>query len=558
MQIKHVKIRRFRGIEKLDWSLGKRVVCLVGPNDSTKTTILDAIEYALAPRWYTPFGDTDFYQCKHADGLEIEVTVGELPSELLTDNRFGLDLRGWHPTDGLKDEPDDECEKVLAVRLRVGESLEPQWTVTHNRNPEGRSISWQDRARLGVARLGADTDRHLAWGRGSALARLTEDPENINLAVAQAQRLARKAVADADMAALQSVATKAQEEAKKLGVLATTAYGAKLDLKAIGVGLGAVSLHDGEIPLACFGLGTRRLVSLALQLAQTKDGAVVLIDEIEQGLEPHRLRGLIDQLAVTKGQVIMTSHSPTAIQALGAERLGLVRHPAGNTSVQTLDSEINTTIDEAPEAVLSRKLIVCEGKTEQGLCYAMDCYWSTTGAAESFACTGVAVVYGGGTSAAARAMKWRALGYDVALLGDSDTPTRPDDTALKEAGVTVVRWADNVAVEKRVCRDVPEPALDEVLALAADLADADAVPKVRHALSLTNPSDLSVAAWREAGCQCGRIRDTLSDVAANKRWFKSVEAGRRLGEIIARHLPSIQNSDLAKKLEELRRWAHGG
>jgi AAA ATPase domain len=50
MQIRHISIKNFRGIQKMDWALHSQIVCLVGAGDSTKSTILDAIEYALSPR----------------------------------------------------------------------------------------------------------------------------------------------------------------------------------------------------------------------------------------------------------------------------------------------------------------------------------------------------------------------------------------------------------------------------------------------------------------------------------------------------------------------------
>jgi predicted ATP-binding protein involved in virulence len=61
MHIRHVHIRRFRGIVSLDWDVKAQLVCLVGPGDSTKTTILDAISYALSPRWSLPIHDGDFH-----------------------------------------------------------------------------------------------------------------------------------------------------------------------------------------------------------------------------------------------------------------------------------------------------------------------------------------------------------------------------------------------------------------------------------------------------------------------------------------------------------------
>ena len=54
MRIRHISIKNFRGIKELDWKVTGDFVCLIGPGDSTKSTILDAIECALYPRWNFP------------------------------------------------------------------------------------------------------------------------------------------------------------------------------------------------------------------------------------------------------------------------------------------------------------------------------------------------------------------------------------------------------------------------------------------------------------------------------------------------------------------------
>ena len=61
MKIKYIKIHNFRGISQLDWDVSGRFVCLIGPGDSTKSTILEAIELALTPRRTVTFDDADFY-----------------------------------------------------------------------------------------------------------------------------------------------------------------------------------------------------------------------------------------------------------------------------------------------------------------------------------------------------------------------------------------------------------------------------------------------------------------------------------------------------------------
>ena len=81
----------------------------------------------------------------------------------------------------------------MTVRLRVDDDLEPQWTVTKESNDEGRVIGWKDRAALQVFRIDDSINTHLAWGRGSALAALTADDDEIDSTLTAASRQAREA-----------------------------------------------------------------------------------------------------------------------------------------------------------------------------------------------------------------------------------------------------------------------------------------------------------------------------------------------------------------------------
>jgi predicted ATP-dependent endonuclease of OLD family len=68
MRIVYVEVDNFRGIS-LRWQPGPRVNCLIGPGDSTKTTVLDAIELAMNPRSYAIADDSDFFGALKSGGL---------------------------------------------------------------------------------------------------------------------------------------------------------------------------------------------------------------------------------------------------------------------------------------------------------------------------------------------------------------------------------------------------------------------------------------------------------------------------------------------------------
>ena len=121
MQIRHVSIKNFRGIQKMGWiSFSNYMLgwCWY----FTKSTILDAIEYALSPKWNLTFEDCDFYSENTDVPIEIIVTVGQIPDELLKQEKFGLEQRGWNEKDGLHDEPQENDEFVLSIRLLVDKS----------------------------------------------------------------------------------------------------------------------------------------------------------------------------------------------------------------------------------------------------------------------------------------------------------------------------------------------------------------------------------------------------------------------------------------------------
>lgn len=253
MRIRKIKIKNFRGVKELDWNLpNANIFCLIGKGDSSKSTILEAVRYAFHPQWNLTFSDSDFHQCKVADSIIIEVTIGELTEEFCSLNKYGHHLRGWDTaTLKLTDEPEDHLESVLTVRLTVDKDLEPKWVVISDRNPDGVPFKQGDRNKVSVGLIGAYSEKQLSWATGTALAKLTET-QSLNELLANASRTARASL-DADrpvsLKNFDAAAEKSQDIAKLLGVPVSDAYKAHLDLSSINLKVGGLALHDGDIPL---------------------------------------------------------------------------------------------------------------------------------------------------------------------------------------------------------------------------------------------------------------------------------------------------------------------
>ncbi len=567
MKLHRLEVQRFRGIKTLDWRVDGDCVCLAGPGDSTKSTILDAVELVLSPRWNVAFDDSDFFNADASEPLSISATVGALPEEWKHDDKFGLAVRGWNPEGELHDEPADGDEIVLTIRLLVDASLEPTWTVVNDRVPEGRPISAKDRERLGCTRLGDFFDRHLSWSRGSVLARLTGDVERIGGVLAEAGRAARSALDTEKLPeAIRKVARDANTIGATVGVTPTTAYQAHLDIQAASVGLGGLALHDGDVPVRRAGMGTRRLLTLALQREAAKAGGVVLVDEVEHGLEPHRIRRLLRTLhdghggaAKQRGQVLMTTHSPTVLGELQAAELRVVRCDGGSTTATVVPSALQPIVLKAAEAFLARKVIVCEGRTELGLCRGLNEWWSEAGM--SFAYHGVALADGEGSSAPRMAVEMARLGYPVLYLGDADQDLVPTTAEMETADVRVLLWDGGVALEQRLALDLPWEGVAEMVAMAMETWGEESVrARVANALCVElaavvgDPID-----WGQLVGGESAVRDAIGLAAKKserkkKGWFKQVSLAEPLAGIVKKHHDAIQQTDLGTKIAALKAW----
>ena len=64
MTVRRIDIRNYRGIRELTWHPGAGLTCLIGPGNSTKTTILDALALTLSPRFSVSLSDSDFFDCQ--------------------------------------------------------------------------------------------------------------------------------------------------------------------------------------------------------------------------------------------------------------------------------------------------------------------------------------------------------------------------------------------------------------------------------------------------------------------------------------------------------------
>lgn len=121
-QIRLLEIKNFRSIKDLAWQPAAGINCLIGPGDSGKSTILDAIDLCLGARRTVQFTDADFSELNVQSPIEITITLGDLSDRLKTLDSYGLFLRGFNAdTKQLEDEPETGLETAMCIKLCVSE-----------------------------------------------------------------------------------------------------------------------------------------------------------------------------------------------------------------------------------------------------------------------------------------------------------------------------------------------------------------------------------------------------------------------------------------------------
>lgn len=563
-QIRKLEVSNFRSIRTLSWLPTPGINCLVGPGDSGKSTILDAIDLCMGARRTIQFTDADFTDLTVDVPIEITITLGALSDRLKTLDAYGLFLRGFDAESGeIEDEPQAELETVLCLRLTVGADLEPVWTLVSDRAAAlgtERYLAWADRQEIAPTRIGSFSDVNLSWKRGSVLNKLSKEKADASAILLAAAREARAQFGDTADEQLSEALAKVKDVADGLGIGGGNDLHALLDAHSVSVSAGTISLHDANgIPLNGMGIGSTRLLIAGLQKEAAAGSAIVLVDEVEHGLEPHRIIQFLNALGAKDSepslQVFMTSHSPVVVRELGLAPLTISRRGSHGPELKRAGDhpELQGTARLFPEAFLAKSVLVCEGATEVGYVRGID-QWQADRGHPSLHAAGTCLISGGGDEMLKRASAFLALGYRTALLRDDDKRPDPVEEASFKSSGKVFKWQEGQKIEVEIFASIPT---DAAIALL-DLALEDLEEHVLDAqLSSASGNKVSIASIR-AEALLGELRPlsrkALGEASGRKAgWFKSVGAMERAArEIIGPNLP--RGEPFKRMTAQIRQW----
>jgi putative ATP-dependent endonuclease of the OLD family len=573
LKVKHIAISNFRGIRSLSWQVKGDFNCIIGAGDTCKTTILTALDYALSPRTALALDDADFYEQDVSEDICIQITLSDWDErqpairEFFRENKFAQYKCGLGDTGPLP-EPEGGTT-AISVSLRVDKSLEPKWSIVKGPDEastqERAPLYASDRAVLGLSRLDVYSDAQFSWARNTILTRLSsaaDNSANLNTVLSALAREMRQTNVSAhpSIAACQSVANTIKREAQDTGVKLSS-LSPKLDIQRQSMTTGAISLHENNVPLRNKGNGSKRLIAAAMQM-QFHDGkSIALVDEIEMGLEPHRIRGVILRLKKTRQQLFTTTHSPVVIRELSVSDNELYvcrRDETGLVKVESIGTvpDIQGAVRSNAEAFLGSKIVACEGVTEIGCLRAYDIFrldadnppvWSL--ATAYFNC-------GGGSKIKVACSQLAQLGFQIAVLCDNDAQDQLNDEdvqSLVASGTHVCQWDKGNSTERQLFTDLPWRCVPEMLTVIGDAHDTlthstivDRIRKDSRAIALALTADSNQ--WSESPL----LRQVIGDLAHEDRWIKRTDYAGRAFHFALPHLPDA--CTIKTKLAALWAW----
>jgi putative ATP-dependent endonuclease of OLD family len=295
---------------------------------------------------------------------------------------------------------------------------------------------------------------------------------------------------------------------------------------------------------------------------------MVLLDELEYGLEPHRIIRLLGSLGaklpVAPLQVFMTTHSPAALAELSGDQVFVTRLAGTAHSVQPVgvSNICQGTIRIAPDAFLARSVIVCEGASEVGLIRGLDLHRVSDGLG-SISAQGVALVDSDGGDPdriVNRAAMLQGFGYRSAVLRDDDKRPAPAvEASFVAAGGPVFTWQDGRCLEQELFGSLAPTDVGALVQRAVEFVGEALVDDHIKSASAGSMDLEKILATCLSGQLTAEHRRVLGVAALSKpNWFKSVSRMEAVGRDVVG--PGLANGALSLKglVDSIFEWASRG
>jgi putative ATP-dependent endonuclease of OLD family len=403
MLIDFLRVSGFRGIENIEISLPK-IAVLIGPNNSGKTSLIKALQLSIGD-YSRSLSEEDFYIDKfdnRAAEIIIDIRIVFINNE---DKRVAEFSDEWVEVFGDRIQAEADGKQFIAIRTRSRANL-----IKGGFDTERFSLdSWLDfdvwrtkkikeqkmplrMTYIPYVAIDAQRDIHQELKEkssfvGRILSSIEYDKKDTDLLEELIKEVNEEAVGKSEqLKSLKSHLENLSKSVGSAGIAEVTPFPKKVrDLSK------HFSIHFGETAASSFsmeyhGMGTRSWASMLTvrsfielliekHLEQSEPFFPVLAaEEPEAHLHPNAQKTLYKQLAETKGQLILSTHSPylaamanvNQLRSLSKKPEGLV---LGKMDVELIPEDLRRfereILNTRGEILFSRAIVLCEGETEE-------------------------------------------------------------------------------------------------------------------------------------------------------------------------------------------------
>ncbi|WP_460068094.1 ATP-dependent nuclease [Pseudomonas sp. S1_A06] len=403
IQVDTIRISGFRGLQNIEVLLPK-VAVLIGTNNSGKTSIIKAFQLALGD--YSRYvADEDLFIARdqtRANFILVDVRVIAIDKEGDRIQKFSNE---WieHLGDNIQSEADGK--QFLAIRTRSSpnaikggfetlRSTLDRWPSLANWTTEKVRESKLGNKKFNIPLIPIDAQRDIHLELRDKSSFIGKVLSNINYD-------------DKDIATLEGIIKTANDEAvakspelqnlkKHLeGLSQSFSSSGSAEITPLPKKIRDLSkhfsIHFGESASNSFsmeyhGMGTRSWASMLtvksfLDMTAEKHASeaepflpILAAEEPEAHLHPNAQKTLYSQLADSKRQVIVSTHSPYLAAMCSQENLRHIRRVGDDVHVDMLRADLDDeakrrlqreVIHSRGELLFSNAIILCEGETEE-------------------------------------------------------------------------------------------------------------------------------------------------------------------------------------------------
>lgn len=449
-----IRIAGFRGIKNLEVSL-PRITVLIGTNNSGKTSLIKAMQLAIGD--YARFlSEEDFYidlEDKRTEEILVDIRVIPVDDD---GNRTPLFNEIWATEFGDKIKSEANANQFMAIRTRSKQNLIKGGFDTLRFTLE----AWPAVSNWQVEKI---KETKLPTSLSSLLFISIEAQRDIHQELKEKSSFVGKVLSSVeynsdDITNLESLIKAVNDEAvNKSGKLQSL----KTNLSNLSQSFGGYgnaeitpfpkkirdlskhfSIHFGENSVNSFsmeyhGMGTRSWASMLtvksfidlMEEKHTKESEpffpILAAEEPEAHLHPNAQKTLYRQLSKSKGQVIVSTHSPYLVAMANIMQIRSLGKNTSDITVHHLSHKITKAdknvlareiMSKRGEIIFSKAIILCEGVTEEQVLPAMFEIYTKI----SFWDVGVSCISVGGTNYSPFIRMACSLGIPTYIISDND------------------------------------------------------------------------------------------------------------------------------------------